>query len=280
MDSATETLIEKCAELIREADSLIITAGAGMGVDSGMPDFRGKEGFWNTYPALARARLNFQQIACPDAFIENPARAWGFYGHRLAMYRELPPNAGFGLLKKWADKMRGGYFVFTSNVDGHFQKAGFDEARIYECHGSIHHLQCLTPCCNDIWPADDFYPQVDTELCLLKNTPPSCKHCGALARPNILMFGDWYWNEQRSDHQSEKLNQWLATAKKPVVIEIGAGTAIPSVRSFGERAAEKYRGKIIRINLREAQINSHLGLGLALGGLEALLAIEQHLNNP
>lgn len=44
-----------------------------------------------------------------------------------------------------------GCAVFTSNIDGQFQKAGFDEAFIHECHGSIHYMQCLLPCCNAIW---------------------------------------------------------------------------------------------------------------------------------
>ena len=57
-----------CAELIDQADGLLITAGAGMGVDSGLPDFRGPQGFWRAYPALGRARIPFEQIASPSAF--------------------------------------------------------------------------------------------------------------------------------------------------------------------------------------------------------------------
>jgi NAD-dependent SIR2 family protein deacetylase len=277
MDSDLKNLIETCAGLISAADSVIITAGAGMGVDSGMPDFRGQEGFWNTYPALARAKIPFQQIACPAAFHENPARAWGFYGHRLAMYRQLEPHAGFALLKKWGENRQQGYRVFTSNVDGHFQKAGFHHDGIYECHGSIHHLQCLTPCCDAIWPADDFNPEVDTENCLLLNPPPLCPHCGNLARPNILMFGDWGWHESRSEHQAAQLNRWLDTVNKPVVIEIGAGTAIPSVRLIGEQIVRQGNGKMIRINLREPAIKPRYGIGLAMGGLAALTAIGEVL---
>jgi hypothetical protein len=73
----------RSAELIQQADGLLITAGAGMGVDSGLPDFRGKDGFWKEYPALAQANIAFSGIACPDAFHETPNLAWGFYGHRL-----------------------------------------------------------------------------------------------------------------------------------------------------------------------------------------------------
>jgi hypothetical protein len=71
------------ARLIDQADALVIAAGAGIGVDSGLPDFRGAEGFWRAYPALGRAGLRFEEIASPAAFRADPELAWGFYGHRL-----------------------------------------------------------------------------------------------------------------------------------------------------------------------------------------------------
>lgn len=71
------------AQLIAQADGLLITAGAGMGIDSGLPDFRGEHGFWTAYPALRGHGMHFQDIANPAALRALPAVAWGFYGHRL-----------------------------------------------------------------------------------------------------------------------------------------------------------------------------------------------------
>ena len=153
----------RCAELIGQADGLLITAGAGMGVDSGLPDFRGPQGFWRAYPALGRSRTPFERIANPAAFRSDPALAWGFYGHRLGLYRTTPPHAGFAILRRIGESLPEGCFVFTSNVDGHFAQAGFDARHIAECHGSIHHLQCLDGCTDDVWPAEEFDPQVDAE---------------------------------------------------------------------------------------------------------------------
>lgn len=151
----------RAAELIDQADGLLITAGAGMGMDSGLPDFRGTEGFWKAYPALAQARIRFESIASPDAFEEDPDLAWGFYGHRLNLYRRTLPHKGFQFLVDLADQMPNGAFVFTSNVDGQFQKAGFRDTEVCEVHGSIHHLQCMQGCAGDIWSARDFHPEVD-----------------------------------------------------------------------------------------------------------------------
>jgi len=266
--------LDEAVQWLREADGLIIAAGAGMGVDSGLPDFRGNQGFWQAYPALGKAQMEFTRVASPYTFRINPKLAWGFYGHRLQLYRDTVPHAGFALLREWGERMPMGAFVFTSNVDGQFQKAGFDPQRIYECHGSIHHLQCMEPCGPQIWPADDFHPHVDNVACRLRNEPPTCPHCGGMARPNILMFGDWIWNEQRSAAQEARLQRLLSKAERPLVVELGAGTAIPSVRYFGQSVISHHNGRMIRINPREPQVTSPSDVGLAAGALEALSAID------
>jgi NAD-dependent SIR2 family protein deacetylase len=270
------TQLDHAADLIRQADSLVVAAGAGMGVDSGLPDFRGNEGFWRAYPALGAARIAFTTAASPATFKENPALAWGFYGHRLNLYRDTIPHEGFRLLKSWGERTEHGYHVFTSNVDGQFQKAGFDADRVHECHGSIHHLQCLEPCGDAIWEARDFIPEVNAEACQLKNAAPTCPHCGGMARPNILMFGDWGWIEHRSERQAARLARWLDEVERPVVIELGAGTAIPSVRNFSGEVIRR-SGRLVRINPREPKVPTPLDVGLAAGALEGLMAIAARL---
>ncbi|MQA19184.1 SIR2 family NAD-dependent protein deacylase [Rugamonas rivuli] len=275
--SADLAALQQAADLVQQADALIVAAGAGMGVDSGLPDFRSNDGFWKVYPALGRARMEFSSVATPYTFRSDPTLAWGFYGHRLQLYRDTPPHTGFALLKAWGDAMDAGYGVFTSNVDGHFQRAGFDPQRIYECHGSIHHLQCMQPCGPDIWSADQFIPEVDTEACRLLNEPPTCPHCGGMARPNILMFGDWGWNERRAVLQEARLHAVLQKAERPLVIELGAGSVIPSVRNFGQRVVMHHNGRMIRINPREPNVANPLDVGLAMGALAALTGIAELL---
>ena len=275
-DFLLDEKLARAAQLLRAAQALVVAAGAGMGVDSGLPDFRSAEGFWRAYPALGRKRLGFADIASPRAFTKRPATAWGFYGHRLNLYRATTPHAGFGLLHDWAQRMQQGCFVFTSNVDGHFQKAGFPPARVYECHGSIHRLQCTAHCNGDIWGTADLHPQVDEATCQWQGEMPRCPHCGALARPNILMFDDWQWNSDRSDVQRTLLDRWLDSAQAPLVVEIGAGRAIATVRHFSQRMQQR-GSPLIRINLHEANIHNPDAIELALGAQEALAALQQHL---
>lgn len=262
-------LIKQAARLILNADALLITAGAGMGVDSGLPDFRGNEGFWKAYPALAKAGIQFTSIANPDAFRQNPKQAWGFYGHRLALYRQTEPHAGFAILKELADQMPQGAFVVTSNVDGQFQKAGFDVNRILEIHGSIHHVQCCLPCCERAWPADDIEPLLDDAECAWLGKMPACPSCGRMVRPNILMFNDDCWVPIRQSLQRLNWDVWRDRARRMVVIECGAGVDIPSIR----RLSAAQGSPVIRINPRHSQIPEGAGISLPMSAEKALVLI-------
>jgi NAD-dependent SIR2 family protein deacetylase len=269
-----QRVIEQAASWLRDADSLLVTAGAGMGVDSGLPDFRGNEGLWRAYPPLGAAQITFESIANPASFHEDPALAWGFYGHRLNLYRKIEPHAGFAILRRWADRMPHGAFVRTSNVDGQFQRAGFAEDRVAECHGSIHYMQCMLPCCSRIWPASGFKPQVDEQACRLICALPRCPECGGVARPNVLMFNDAVWLSRRTDQQEASLQRWSASVGRPVVVEIGAGTALPTIRRFSER----YGPRVIRINAREPQIDPAKGIGIQGSALATLIALDHALD--
>src|SRR6266853_6748314 len=95
MEASTDEKVRLAAEAIKAADALLITAGAGMGVDSGLPDFRGTKGFWRAYPVIAKLGLSFEEMANPSWFKKSPELAWAFYGHRLNLYRKTVPHAGF-----------------------------------------------------------------------------------------------------------------------------------------------------------------------------------------
>jgi NAD-dependent SIR2 family protein deacetylase len=263
----------QAAEAIKAADALLITAGAGMGVDSGLPDFRGTQGFWRAYPVIAKLGLSFAEMANPAWFNENPHLAWAFYGHRLNLYRATQPHEGFNQLLALGQAKAHGYFVFTSNVDGQFQRAGFAADRIVECHGSIHHFQCSASCSDEIWEADSANVNIDEGTFRAREPLPRCRKCSALARPNILMFNDWNWHSARSDSQQQHFSAWLdrliKSSAKLAVVELGAGKAIPTVRHTSEQMCQRIGGTLIRINPREAAVPAGQ-IGLPFGAAEGI----------
>lgn len=266
--------LARAAELLDAADALLVCAGAGMGVDSGLPDFRGDRGFWHAYPPYARLGLRFDELADPAHFEEDPALAWGFYGHRLSLYRNTMPHAGFTILRRWSSTLD--TRVFTSNVDGQFQRAGFPDGHVVEVHGSIHHLQCLLPCGDRIRPASDVDIEVDPDTMRAVGPLPVCPSCGASARPNILMFGDFGWVPGRGQDALDGLSAWLDSlrGRRVVALELGAGTSVPTVRRYAERVGGG-TGSLIRVNPREPAVRAGQGVSLAMGALAALTALDR-----
>jgi len=175
----TRDAIKGAATAIESADALLIMAGAGMGVDSGLPDYRGNEGLWREYPRLRDLGLSFEAMANPSWFDRDPRMAWAFYGHRQQLYRETTPHRGYALVKGWGEAMRDGYFVYTSNVDGHFQSASYEAGRQVECHGYLHRYQCCEPCHDQVWQDGDINFQSDMENLEFLDPLPRCPQCGA-----------------------------------------------------------------------------------------------------
>jgi NAD-dependent SIR2 family protein deacetylase len=277
--SGVEAAIERAARAIDEAEALLVTAGAGMGVDSGLPDFRGDQGFWKAYPAYGALGLSFVDLANPRWFATDPELAWGFYGHRLNLYRGTRPHRGFELLGAWAAGKPLCAFAFTSNVDGQFQAAGWSEDRIVECHGRIGVLQCTSGCGAAPFPAPGAPVAVDEATFRAARPLPACPACGGLARPNILMFGDGGWDSDATDRQETAMRRWLAGVRarggRLAIVECGAGSAVPTVRFTSERIAANLgpAATLVRVNLREPEAPPG-AIALALGAREALERIE------
>ena len=266
--------LDEIKQIIAEAEAILITAGAGMGVDSGLPDFRGKEGFWKAYPIAQKLNLSFHELANPKWFYINPKLAWAFYGHRYNLYKNTIPHDGFKMLLDLVKSKNDNYFIFTSNVDGQFQKANFDKEKIIECHGSINNFQCLYNCSKNIWESDIEKIHVEEEEFVAIDTP-TCPKCKEIARPNILMFGDCDWNALITLNQETRYTKWKREnkGKKLLIIELGAGTAISTVRRESENVAKNYNGKLIRINPRDFQVDPNYGYSIPFGAVDGIKSI-------
>ena len=197
------------------------------------------------------------------------------------------------MLLEMANSTPSGYFVYTSNVDGHFFKSGYDRNKVVECHGSIHYLQCTDGRCTVCEQIDDKSGIVGIErLCELNGIDyrewlsnliidestfeaqekmiPKCimkfigKGClnrdSVISRPNILMFDDFGFKTDRVYEQYERLDAWkeglvAKNAKKVCVIELGAGSFVPRVRYNSDTfASSRNVDTFIRINISEEDV--------------------------
>jgi hypothetical protein len=136
---ARQALYQAAAKAIASADFLLIGAGAGMGVDSGLAAYADVAGV----DAWASRGHDYNSLCRPALLDEDPALFYGFWGHCYNRYREAAPHAGYDVLRRWCTGVlpapRGGaasnHWVYTSNVDGHFRKAGFEDSCLLELHG-------------------------------------------------------------------------------------------------------------------------------------------------
>lgn len=269
--------VTAAAEVLAKADALVVTAGAGMGVDSGLPDFRGDEGFWTSYPPYRHLGVSFTDMASPAAFLTDPPFAWGFYGHRRALYRATRPHAGFDIVARWLDDAPEGGFVVTSNVDGHFHAADLDPEAIWEVHGTLRYDQCLHECGAEPFGAGPDV-EVDTATMRVVGALPTCPTCRGPARPNVLMFGDGGFDPVLTDAQERRFAAFLAdvAGARLAVVELGAGTAVPTIRQIGHHLVQRHGADLVRVNPREPAGPSGT-IPVAAGALEALTAIDARL---
>jgi NAD-dependent SIR2 family protein deacetylase len=277
-DPAYEAVL-RVAEAIARAEGLLITAGAGMSVDSGLPDFRSPQGLWRAYPPLAKLGLSFEQMAQPHWFSSTPEMAWAWYGHRQQLYRQATPHEGHDLLHRWAQAMPAGSFVVTSNVDGQFLAAGFSERALLEVHGSVHRQQCTTPCSDRVWDAGLPVFEIDVTRLRAEGELPRCPHCGTLARPNVLMFNDLGWVDAVTREQQRRFDEWLVglRGRRVVVLECGAGTAIPTIRRIGEWVVSRSTAAtLVRVNPAADTVAGSV-ISLEMPALRAIRAIDEAL---
>lgn len=150
--------------------------------------------------------------------------------------------------------------------------------RVMEVHGTFEKMQCTQGCGSGLLPADGLQVTIDESTMRTREPLPTCPHCQSLIRPNILMFNDWEWDGSRTEEQESRLRAWLRDVGSAplVIVECGAGTAVPTVRYFCEQVADHAQRKLIRINVREPHVpKGHISL--AVGALEGLRAIDEYL---
>jgi len=188
---------------------ILIFAGAGMSQDSGLPTFRK-----GNKTLLTADYANHKQL--------------------IKLCDSKTPHQGYHDLLEFCKGKE--YFVMTTNIDGFFVRAGFDQRRVIETHGSLYRVQCDSKCTNKVY----------------EYTVNMCPDCGGQTRPNVLLFGDRKFVNS-TDHIDQEMSRWIDEGDEQIlIIEIGAGIYIPTIRQYSEILVNKYKDtkkvKLIRVN--------------------------------
>lgn len=160
--------IQRAAEDLFNARRAIAFTGAGISVESGIPDFRSSTGLWSKYSP--------EEYATIEAFRADPGKVWQMLTEMMSLVIQAKPNpahVGLADLEK-IDKLQA---VITQNIDGLHQAAG--SRNVIEIHGSGASLSCLSCRCT-----------ISAESLSMDDLPPKCPRCRSIMKPDVVFFGE------------------------------------------------------------------------------------------
>ena len=230
-------------QTIQKGKRLTVLTGAGISAESGIPTFRGPEGYWT----VGSKEYHPQEMATWNMFTKAPYEVWRWYLYRVKVCKQAAPNKGHMALVEMERLFQDRFTLITQNVDNLHLRAGSTSERTFQIHGNIFFMRCAAECRETIYPLpagvegkSKDEALTDTEIKLLK-----CPECGRLARPHVLWFDEAY-NEVHFKFESSL----RAAAQTNLLIIVGTAgaTNLPNqVATLAKRSG----GILVDINIEE-----------------------------
>jgi NAD-dependent deacetylase len=177
------------AEVKATQGRVLALTGAGISAESGIPTFRGADGYW----VVGSRNYMPQEMATREMFERNPREVWRWYLFRFGVCRQVEPNAGHRALVELDRGLGERFHLVTQNIDGLHLRAGSDRSRTYCIHGDAAYVRCADECTLDLYPMpemgvrDESTPFGEADRATL-----SCPRCGGWLRPHVLWFDEYY----------------------------------------------------------------------------------------
>jgi NAD-dependent deacetylase len=232
---------------------VLVITGAGVSAESGIPTFRGKDGYWRNLDPI--------KLATPEAFARDPELVWQWYRERRHSIRNAQPNAAheaIASLAQGADE----FLLVTQNVDDLHERAGIAKAEMVQIHGDIFITKCSRcdfedtgrggspepPAPRAIYPRSERLRSIaptsegDDDL-------PRCPKCGALMRPGVIWFG-----EPLPAPETERVENYLQRDSCGVVIVAGTTATFGYIIDWALRASRRGR-ELIEVNPEETPLS-------------------------
>jgi NAD-dependent protein deacetylase/lipoamidase len=212
---------------------IFVLTGAGISAESGIPTFRGKEGYWRN--------LDPTKLATPSAFDENPKLVWEWYRERRQRIRDAQPNAAHEAIVRLAQQS-GDFLLVTQNVDDLHARARWNATRlprdkIVQIHGDIF----VTRCSHCDFALDEEGKE-EEEI-------SRCWRCGKWMRPGVVWFG-----EQLDARKIMRVEDFLAHEDCDFAIVIGTTATFGYIIDWALRARGQ-KGRLIEVNPDETALS-------------------------
>jgi NAD-dependent deacetylase len=235
-----EDLIKKTAQAIRRSKKVVALTGAGISVESGIPDFRGPSGLWEKFDPMEYATI--------DAFIANPQKVWAMLKEMGSLVERAEPNPAHIALAQ-LEKMGLLSSIVTQNIDNLHQAAG--SKRVIEFHGNSSKLLCLS--CGRL---------VDQKEIVLESLPPRCS-CSGVLKPDVVFFGEAIpWKAHlEAKEEAGSCELMLVVGTSAVV---APACDLPLI-------AKRAGATIVEVNLEETQLTQYISHWILKGSASILL---------
>jgi NAD-dependent protein deacetylase/lipoamidase len=232
---------------------VLVLTGAGVSAESGIPTFRGKDGYWRN--------LDPAKLATPEAFARDPQLVWKWYRERRERIRAAQPNAAHHAIANLAQHTDE-FLLVTQNVDDLHARAGMSAAKMVQIHGDIFVTRCSRcdfaergsggspepPSARVVQPLSgrlrSIAPTSDDHVNL-----PRCPKCDALMRPGVVWFG-----EQLPWNALQRVEAYLDRGACDVVIVAGTTATFGYIIDWALRA-NPGGGELIEVNLEETPLS-------------------------
>mmetsp|Transcript_45431 Transcript_45431/g.83097 ORF Transcript_45431/g.83097 Transcript_45431/m.83097 type:complete len:345 (+) Transcript_45431:77-1111(+) len=265
--------LSKAVKWLREADAVLVVAGAGMSGNPGEMVYTNPRDFAKYYPWL----LPYGYTTCYDCMgllsdrsVPDALKRTYLVAHAYNQRYRFAPNPSYAALLRCLQAMDKDYFVYTSNVDGCFERAGFKADNIYTPQGDWSYMQCERPCTRDsYWLAQPHLDKLAPLVPDLEGKLPTCPRCGGPAVGSVR-GGDWFTHAQYDDAQ-DRFVKWVHEqqqhGRKLAILEIGVGFNTPIVTRWPmeQICRETLNGTLIRLNPKDCDVPADLQGARAVG---------------
>ncbi len=217
-----EPQLQAVVEAARQSEGLLVfLTGAGISAESGIPTFRGEEGYWTRGSRVYRPT----ELARWATFSEDPELVWPWYLYRRGICRDADPNPAHIALAELEQHLGERFVLVTQNVDGLHLRAGNSIDRTWQIHGNIDFIRCAQECSPRLHPAPDLGPVgPGADFDPAWKQALSCPACGSWARPHVLWFDECY-DEER--YRSRSATRAAERASLLVVVGTDGQTGLP-----------------------------------------------------
>jgi NAD-dependent deacetylase len=232
---------------------VLVLTGAGVSAESGIPTFRGKNGYWRN--------LDPTKLATPEAFARDPQFVWDRYRERRERIRTARPNAAHEAIARLA-RRTDEFLLVTQNVDDLHARAGIPADKMVQIHGDIFVTRCSR--CDFSYAGRGSSPE-PPDACVVQSTNgrlrsiaatferdlnvPTCPECQALMRPGVVWFG-----EQLSQNELERVEDFLDGGACDVVIVAGTTATFGYIIDWALRASQD-GAELIEVNPEETPLS-------------------------